>query len=101
MSQRNLSVKSSVTISLPRPGRISGVGTLVDKTISVGVADGGNQFMVAVGSGVSVGTSGVGVARISSSCAQEVRNVIASNVVAKYKSTFRNDMTVEKIIGIL
>ena len=53
--------KSSVMSSVPRPGRISGVGALVEKVFSVGVADGGNQFMVAVGSGVSVGVRGIGV----------------------------------------
>ena len=59
--------KSSVMISLPRPGRISGVGALVEKVFGVGVADGGNQFMVAVGGGVSVAVTGIGVARIASS----------------------------------
>ncbi len=67
ISQREALEKSSVMISAPRPGRISGVGALVDKVISVGVADGGNQFMVGVGSGVSVAGGGVGVASIASS----------------------------------
>jgi len=70
--------KLSVMISSPRPGRISGVGALVDKVVNVGVADGGNQFMVAVGSGVSVAVNGVGVASIVSSWAQDVKiHVIA------------------------
>ena len=58
----------------PSPGRISGVGALVEKVWRVGVADGGNQIMVAVGSGVSVGVGGMGVARNSSSAAQEESN---------------------------
>jgi len=50
----------------------------VDKAASVGVADGGNQMMVGVGSGVSVDVSGVGVANIASSWAQDVKiHVIA------------------------
>ena len=72
MSQREDLEKSSVMISAPRPGRISGVGALVDKAISVGVADGGNQFMVAVGSGVSVQITGVGMAFILSKKAHEL-----------------------------
>ena len=67
MSQLAELEKSSVMISLPRPGRISGVGALVVKVFGVGVADGGNQFMVAVGGGVSVAVAGIGVARIASS----------------------------------
>jgi hypothetical protein len=59
------------------------VGALVDKAISVEVADGGNQFMVAVGSGISVAVRGMGVARIASSWAQDVKNVIASIVIAR------------------
>lgn len=39
----------------PIPGFISGVAVKVGKVFSVGVADGGNQIMVAVGSGVSEG----------------------------------------------
>ena len=61
----------------PTPGRISGVGALVDKVFSVGVADGGNQFIVAVGSGVSVGMTGVDVASHASMPEQDVNNVIA------------------------
>jgi hypothetical protein len=38
------------------PGFISGREVLAGKAFSVGVADGGNQTMVAVGGGVSVGT---------------------------------------------
>lgn len=56
------------------------MGALVDKDFSVGVADGGNQFMVAVGSGVSVAVSGVGVASIASNWAQDVNiHVIAKS----------------------
>lgn len=77
MFQSEGSEKSSLMISSPTPGRISGVGGWVDKICRVGVADGGNQFMVAVGSGVSVGVGAMGVARMASSWAQEVKNVIA------------------------
>jgi len=72
--------KPSVTRSVPRPGRISGVGALVDKLWAVGVADGGNQTMVEVGTGVSVGMMGVGVARIESSTEQEINVVASTNV---------------------
>ena len=65
MSQTESSEKSSVIITDPIPGFISGRGELVGKAFSVGVADGGNQIMVAVGGGVSVGTGvsvgGIGV----------------------------------------
>jgi len=50
------------------------VGALVDKNWGVGVADGGNQTMVAVGSGVSVAGMGVGVARKASTAEQDVSN---------------------------
>jgi hypothetical protein len=48
------------------------VGALVDKNWGVGVADGGNQIMVAVGSGVSVAGMGVWVARKASTAEQDV-----------------------------
>ncbi len=84
ISQLNELEKLSVMSSLPRPGRISGVGALVDKDTGVGVADGGNQMMVAVGGGVSVAVSGVGVASMASSWAQdEVSIVIASIIMAR------------------
>ena len=60
--------------SVPRPGRISGVGALVDKSWGVDVADGGNQRMVAVGGGVSVAGMGVDVASNASIAEQDVRN---------------------------
>ena len=72
MSQLNVSEKSSVRISALRPGRISGVGALVDNVCRVGVADGGNQIMVEVGAGVSVAGSGVLVARNASMAVQDV-----------------------------
>ena len=57
MSQTESSEKSSLRMTEPRPRSISGAGVLVGKAFSVGVADGGNQIMVAVGSGVSDGRS--------------------------------------------
>src|SRR5262245_57623359 len=54
--------KLSVRRTLPTPGFCSGVGALVGKIWGDGVAEGGNQTMVAVGGGVSVagsGTSGI------------------------------------------
>lgn len=76
MFQSEGSEKSSLRISSPSPGRISGVGGLVDKTCRVGVAEAGNQFMVAVGSGVSVGVGAMGVASSSSSVEQDERNIV-------------------------
>ena len=76
ISHRKGSEKSSVTKSAPRPGRISGVGALVAKNWDVGVADGGNQTMVDVGTGVSVAGMGVLVARNASTAEQDVRNII-------------------------
>jgi hypothetical protein len=49
------------------------VGALVDNVCSVGVTDGGNQSIVAVGSGVSVGITGVGVANHASIAEQDMR----------------------------
>jgi len=83
MFQSEGSEKSSVRISSPTPGRISGVGGWVDKTCRVGVAEAGNQFMVAVGSGVSVGVGAMGVANSSSSVEQEVKNVIARRTTVR------------------
>ena len=53
------------------PGLISGVDVRVGIVFSVGVAVGGNQIMVAVGSGVSDGR-GVSVGGIVPEGAQEV-----------------------------
>ena len=64
-----------MTRSVPTPGRISGVGALVDKLWAVGVADGGNQTMVEVGTGGSVGVKGVGVARRLSMAEQDINDV--------------------------
>jgi hypothetical protein len=51
---------------------------LVAKTPSVGVAVGGNQFMVGEGGGVSVAGISTGVTFIESNAAQDVKiNVIA------------------------
>ncbi len=84
MFQSEGSEKSSLRISSPTPGRISGVGGWVDKTCGVGVAEAGNQFMVAVGSGVSVGVGAMGVANSSSRVEQDARSsVIASKTKAK------------------
>lgn len=71
MSHRDGSEKLSVSKVLLIPGRISGVGGLVAKTPSVGVADGGNQIMVEVGSAVSVEIIGIGVAFNTSNEAQD------------------------------
>src|SRR3989304_3755347 len=84
MFQSEGSEKSSLMISSPSPGRISGVGGWVDKTCRVGVAEAGNQFMVAVGSGVSVGVGAMGVANSSSSVEQDARSsVMASKTTVK------------------
>lgn len=102
MSQRAELEKSSVMSDLPRPGRISGVGALVDSAISVGVTDGGNQIMVAVGGGVSVAVTGIGVASIASSWAQEVRsNIKMRAIYVRLKKLPRNVVKVENIIFIL
>ena len=45
-------------ICFSMPGFISGVAVVVGRTFSVGVAEAGNQSMVAVGSAVSVGGEG-------------------------------------------
>jgi len=76
MFQSEGSEKSSLMISSPIPGRISGVGGWVDKTCRVGVAEAGNQFMVAVGSGVSVGVGAMGVANSSSSVEQDASRIV-------------------------
>lgn len=91
ISQLDGSEKSSVRKSVPMPGRISGVGALVDKCWGVGVADGGNQTMVEVGSGVSVAGMGVEVARKSSTAEQD-----ASHSARKLESKKRL-----KVIGCL
>ncbi|HAV75804.1 MAG TPA: hypothetical protein DCX53_00460 [Anaerolineae bacterium] len=56
------------------PGFISGVGVSVGKVFSVGVADGGNQIMVEVGSGVTDGRGGA-VGGIESAGRQAVNSV--------------------------
>src|SRR5678816_16024 len=58
VSHKVLSEKLSLISSCPIPGFISGVAVLIGKTFSVGVAEAGNQSMVAAGSGVSVGRGG-------------------------------------------
>ena len=76
VSQFEAFEKSSLRMIDPIPGFISGRRVLVGKAFSVGVADGGNQIMVAVGSGVSEGT-GVSVGEIGSDGRQALRiNVI-------------------------
>ena len=78
-----------MTTSAPRPGRISGVGALVDNVCSVGVADGGNQTIVDVGGGVSVTGMGVDVASHTSMAEQEVNTVMARRDIAR-RSNPRN-----------
>ncbi len=58
------------------PRLISGVPVKVGTASAVGVAEGGNQIMVAVGVGVSLGR-GVAVAGAISRVRQEDRNVTA------------------------
>jgi F0F1-type ATP synthase membrane subunit c/vacuolar-type H+-ATPase subunit K len=58
------------------PGLISGVPVYVGKASRVGVAEAGNQTMVAVGIGVSDG-GGVGVGRMGSRGRQAVAKVVA------------------------
>jgi len=59
-------------------GRISGVGafSVKENGRGVGVADGGNQIRVAVGSGVDVGTTGVEVMSKLSREEHDINNVI-------------------------
>jgi hypothetical protein len=52
------------------------VGALVVTAWGVGVADGGNQICVDVGSGVSVGLMGVDVAGNPSIPAHEARSIV-------------------------
>ena len=58
VSHNFASEKVSVMVCFPMPGFISGVAVVVGRTFSVGVAEAGNQSMVAVGSVVSVGGDG-------------------------------------------
>ncbi len=75
-----------------RPGFISGVAARVMKTWGVGVDDGGNQAKVGEGSGVSVGMTGVGVARSVSSAVQDVMsNIIARSHAVATKQSPNND----------
>jgi len=85
VSQSEGSEKLSVREVAPRPGRISGVGGFgLEKAPSVGVAEAGNQTMVAVGCGVSVKIIGAGVAFNASRKAQElISNVMVSAVPAR------------------
>ena len=78
-------------ISSLSPGRISGVGALVDKSWGVGVADGGNQTMVEVGSGVSVAGMGVLVASKASMAEQDVSSKVRKLEIKKCL----------KVIGVL
>jgi hypothetical protein len=57
------------------PGLISGVDVKVENASSVGVADGGNQIMVEVGSGVSV-EMGVSVGGIDSTGRQALKIIV-------------------------
>ena len=61
---------------------------MVDNVISVGVADGGNQMMVGVGSGVSVAVSGVGVASIASSWAQDEVSIDIARIIMARRFDF-------------
>jgi len=73
VSQVEASEKSSLKMTEPMPGLISGVDVWVGTAFSVGVADGGNQTMVGEGTGVSDG-KGVSVGRLGSDGRQEVRS---------------------------
>src|ERR1044071_6756665 len=55
VSQTESSEKSSLRVSAPMPGLISGVAVEVGNASSVGVSEGGNQTIVEVGIGVSAG----------------------------------------------
>ena len=61
VSHRSGDEKSSVSTMSAIPGFWSGVGALSSKTSGVGVSDGGNQTMVAVGEGVADMGRGSGV----------------------------------------
>ena len=50
----------------------------MEKTWGEGVTDGGNQSIVGVGSGVSVKTTGTGVAFNASNAPQEVSNNVSA-----------------------
>src|SRR3972149_4614274 len=83
--------KSSVRIVGPRPGCISGVGDWVASVWGEGVADGGNQTMVAEGGGVPVGAEGVTVGNSTSRAEHEVRrNVIikTDDITLEYPGRF-------------
>ncbi|GJQ36727.1 MAG: hypothetical protein JETCAE01_27370 [Anaerolineaceae bacterium] len=78
--------KLSVMMSVPRPGRISGVGALVDKFWGVGVSDGGNQMRVEVGCGVSVKGMGVETAsQLSMNEHDERRNAVKPDKKSRLK----------------
>ena len=73
VSQAEASEKSSLRMTEPMPGFISGVGVRVATVFSVGVADGGNQTMVGEGGGVSDGM-GVSVGGSASGVRQALRS---------------------------
>ena len=77
MSQAEASEKSSLKMMEPSPGLISGVEVRVGIVFNVGVADGGNQTMVAVGGGVSEGM-GVSVGGGDSKGAQEAGIIVTA-----------------------
>ena len=76
MSHKEESDSSSVRKTSARPGRISGVAAWVMKTWAVGVAEGGNHAKVGEGSGVSVGTAGIGVASMESNAEHPVIAIV-------------------------
>jgi hypothetical protein len=78
VSQTESSEKSSLSITDPIPGFISRVAVNVGNVFNVGVADGGNQIMVAVGCGVSVGM-GVSVGGIE----VDGRQALMDNVITR------------------
>ncbi len=86
MSQTESSEKSSLRMTDPIPGLISGVAVLVGKAFSVGVADGGNQIMVGVGGGVSEGM-GVSVGGMDVDGRQAPRTIVIARAVATKQSS--------------
>ncbi len=93
VSHAESSEKSSLSVTEPTPGLISGMAVYVGKAKCVGVADGGNQTMVGVGSGVCVvvGT-GVAVGKVESSGRQATsRHVIARSEATKQSPNRRED----------
>jgi hypothetical protein len=89
VSQTESSEKSSLRVSFPIPGLISGVPVYVGNASTVAVAEGGNQTIVSVGIGVSVGT-GVSVGGVEFNGKQATNNnVVARRVIFPTKQSPR------------